>query len=83
MGAYAASGGYWISAYADHIVTAPLTVTGSIGVFGLIPNIEKLANNHGVTFDSVQTSPFSNLPYRKKEARTGNAICSKNGRCNL
>ncbi|HEY1792855.1 MAG TPA: signal peptide peptidase SppA [Opitutaceae bacterium] len=59
MGSYAASGGYWISAYADHIFAEPSTVTGSIGVFGILPNIQKLANDHGVTFDSVKTGKFA------------------------
>ncbi|MEO0794697.1 MAG: signal peptide peptidase SppA [Verrucomicrobiota bacterium] len=61
MGSYAASGGYWISAYADRIFAEPATVTGSIGVFGLIPNFKELANNHGVTFDGVKTSNYADL----------------------
>jgi protease-4 len=59
MGSYAASGGYWISAYADRIFAEPTTVTGSIGVFGILPNIQKIANDHGITFDSVKTGKFA------------------------
>jgi protease-4 len=59
MGSYAASGGYWISTYGDRIFAEPDTITGSIGVFGIIPNIQKLANDHGVTFDSVKTGKFA------------------------
>ena len=59
MGSYAASGGYWISAYGDRIFAEPTTITGSIGVFGILPNIQKLANDHGVTFDSVKTGRFA------------------------
>jgi protease-4 len=60
MGHLAASGGYWISTYADRIFAEPSTVTGSIGVFGLLPNVKKLANEHGITWDSVQTAKLAN-----------------------
>lgn len=59
MGAYAASGGYWISAYGDRIFAEPNTITGSIGVFGIQLDIQKLANDFGVTFDSVKTGRFA------------------------
>lgn len=59
MGSYAASGGYWISAYGDRIFAEPTTVTGSIGVFGIQFDIQKLANNFGVTFDGVKTGKFA------------------------
>ena len=59
MGSYAASGGYWISAFSDRIFAEPTTITGSIGVFGIQFNIQKLANDHGVTFDSVKTGHFA------------------------
>jgi protease-4 len=59
MGSYAASGGYWISAYGDRIFAEPMTITGSIGVFGLQFDLQKLANDHGVTFDSVKTGKFA------------------------
>ena len=59
MGSYAASGGYWISAYGDRIFAEPTTITGSIGVFGILPNVQKIANDHGITFDSVKTGKFA------------------------
>lgn len=60
MGSYAASGGYWISAYADRIFAEPTTITGSIGVFGVLFNIQQLANETlGITFDTVKTGQFA------------------------
>jgi protease-4 len=59
MGSYAASGGYWISAYGDRIFAEPTTITGSIGVFGIQFDVQKLANDHGFTFDSVKTGKFA------------------------
>jgi len=59
MGAYAASGGYWISTYSDRIFAEPTTITGSIGVFGLMLNVQKLANDLGFTFDHVKTGKFA------------------------
>jgi protease-4 len=59
MGNVAASGGYWISTYANRILAESNTITGSIGVFGLQPNIQKLANSNGITWDVVKTSQFS------------------------
>jgi protease IV len=60
MGSYAASGGYWISTHGDRIVAEPTSLTGSIGVFSLLPNVKKLANTFGITWDSVQTSKLAN-----------------------
>lgn len=59
MGDVAASGGYWISTYADQIFAEPNTITGSIGVFGLLPNVQKLANAQGITWDVVKTARFA------------------------
>ncbi len=56
MGYLAASGGYWISTYGSRIFAEPNTITGSIGVFGMMPNVKKLANEHGLTWDNVQTA---------------------------
>lgn len=57
MGNLAASGGYWISTNADYIFAQPTTITGSIGVFGIIPNFKELFNNKlGITFDEVMTN---------------------------
>ena len=61
MGNVAASGGYWISTGADQIFAEENTITGSIGVFGLLPNIQEIGNNHGVTWDVVQTGKFANI----------------------
>jgi protease-4 len=59
MGTVAASGGYFISTASDHIFAEPDTITGSIGVFGLHLNLQKLANDHGITFDTVKTARFA------------------------
>jgi protease-4 len=57
MGNYAASGGYYIAANGNTIVADPTTLTGSIGVFAMIPSVQKLMNNKlGITTDGVQTS---------------------------
>ncbi|MBM3436302.1 MAG: signal peptide peptidase SppA, partial [Bacteroidetes bacterium] len=57
MGNYAASGGYYISCGASKIFANPNTITGSIGVFGIIPNFQKFLNNKlGITFDGVMTN---------------------------
>jgi protease-4 len=61
MGDMAASGGYMIAAPAQTIVAEANTITGSIGVYGLLPNAQKLANDNGVTWDSVTTGPYANL----------------------
>jgi len=63
MGNVAASGGYYISCGADKIIADPTTITGSIGVFGLIPNFQKFFNNKlGITFDAVKTNENSDFP---------------------
>ena len=60
MGGMAASGGYWISSPANYIFAEPTTVTGSIGIFGLIPNFSGLVTDKlGVTFDGVTTNKFT------------------------
>ena len=61
MGGMAASGGYWISSPANYIFAEPTTVTGSIGIFGLIPNVSGLVTDKlGVTFDGVTTHKYTN-----------------------
>lgn len=62
MGDYAASGGYWISSGADMIYADALTITGSIGIFGLIPNIDGLTQKLGVTPQTVSTNPGAEFP---------------------
>ena len=62
MGDYAASGGYYISCAADCIVASPITLTGSIGIFGVIPSAEKLLKEKiGLGFDVVKTNPMADF----------------------
>lgn len=61
MGDYAASGGYYISCAADCIVAEPTTLTGSIGIFGMFPNVKGLTDKVGIDFDVVKTNKFSDL----------------------
>ena len=62
MGDYAASGGYYISCLADYIVAEPNTLTGSIGVFGVVPNFGGLATGRlGVNFEEVKTHTFGGV----------------------
>jgi protease-4 len=62
MGDYAASGGYYISCDADTIIAQPNTITGSIGVFGLIPDVQGLTKKIGISFDEVNTNKMSDMP---------------------
>lgn len=62
MGDYAASGGYWISACADLIFADPLTITGSIGIFGLLPNFKGTLDKLGINVATVSTNPSANFP---------------------
>ena len=60
MGGYAASGGYYISCAANHIVAEPTTITGSIGIFGMFPDFSGLLTDKlGVKFDEVKTNKFA------------------------
>lgn len=61
MGSYAASGGYWISTFGERLYAEPTTITGSIGVFGLQFDVEKLAGSIGVTWDRVTTGEKAGL----------------------
>ena len=62
MGNVAASGGYWIAANADTLYAEPTTITGSIGVFGLVPDFSGFfANKTGITFDRVVTGPYADI----------------------
>jgi protease-4 len=62
MGDVAASGGYYISCAADSIFAEPNTITGSIGIFAILPNMQKLFNDKlGVTFDGVKTGQYADL----------------------
>lgn len=59
MGSLAASGGYWISASADEIWASPNTITGSIGIFGLIPSVEKTLAKYGIYTDGLASTPIA------------------------
>jgi protease-4 len=62
MGDLAASGGYYISCAADSIIAEPNTITGSIGIFAILPNMQKFFNNKlGITFDGVKTGKYADL----------------------
>ncbi|MGL5272571.1 MAG: signal peptide peptidase SppA, partial [Phocaeicola sp.] len=62
MGDYAASGGYYIASAANYIIANPTTLTGSIGIFGMIPNAEELLTKKlGLHFDVVNTHEFSDM----------------------
>lgn len=68
FGSYAASGGYWAAMASDRIFALPATITGSIGVFGIIPNIEETRNRIGLGYDYISTGPFALMesPFRSK-----------------
>ena len=61
MGDYAASGGYYISCCADYIYAEPTTLTGSIGIFGTIPNLNKIREKVGLDIDGVSTNKHSSM----------------------
>lgn len=72
MGDYAASGGYYISCSADTILAEPTTLTGSIGIFGIIPNVKGLYDKIGLTTDGIKTNKMSdaisvNRPFTPEE----------------
>jgi protease-4 len=80
MGNYAASGGYYISCMANKIYAEPTTITGSIGVFGMIPNLKNFLNDRlGITFDGVSTNANSAMgsiaqpltPFQQKVIQNG------------
>ncbi|MXP25790.1 signal peptide peptidase SppA [Altererythrobacter indicus] len=62
MGNVAASGGFWVSTPADRIFAEPETITGSIGIFGIVPTFEDTLADWGVTSDGVSTTPLSGQP---------------------
>lgn len=77
MGDVAASGGYYIACNADKIFAEPGTITGSIGVFGMLPNFKEIANKYGVKAEQVKThenaagySPFQEISPKYKETVT-------------
>jgi protease-4 len=62
MGNVAASGGYWVSTPADYIYAEPSTITGSIGVFGILPSFEGTLQKLGLGADGIKTTPLSGEP---------------------
>jgi protease IV len=77
MGDYAASGGYYIACAADVIVAQPNTITGSIGVFGVLPNAQAFFNNKlGITIDTVNTNKHADMGslFRPVSAEEGEVI---------
>jgi protease-4 len=62
MGSVAASGGYWVAAPADYIYAEPSTITGSIGVFGVLPSFQGTLQKLGIGADGVKTTPLSGEP---------------------
>lgn len=72
FGDVAASGGYYIACSADSIFVQPNTITGSIGVFGIIPNLQNLLNNKlGITFDGVKTGEYADIMSVHRPLTTG------------
>ncbi|HFL5521064.1 TPA: signal peptide peptidase SppA [Salmonella bongori] len=65
MGGMAASGGYWISTPANYIVASPSTLTGSIGIFGVVNTVENSLSSIGIHSDGVSTSPLADLSMTK------------------
>ena len=78
MGDYAASGGYYISCNSDWIVAQPTTLTGSIGVFGIVPSLQKMMKNKlGITYDVVKSNDYADFatgrlmdPYELEKLQT-------------
>ena len=80
MGDYAASGGYMISCNADKIYAQPNTLTGSIGVFLIVPEISDFMNNKiGITFDTVNTSAHSDFPSITRQFSPKEQLILQNG----
>ena len=78
MGDYAASGGYYISCVADTIVAQPTTITGSIGIFGLLPNFKGLTEKIGVAFDGVKTNNFADFGMVMRPVTTAERVLFQN-----
>lgn len=79
MGDVAASGGYYIACAADSIFAEPNTITGSIGVFGIIPNMKNFFNNKlGITFDGVKTGQYADLGTVSRPLTPGERLIIQN-----
>lgn len=80
MGDYAASGGYYMAMGCDTIVAHPTTITGSIGIFAIIMNVEKLMNDKlGITFDGVGTHKYSDYPSATRTMTDAEKMMFQNG----
>ncbi len=80
FGDVAASGGYYIGCAADSIFVQPNTITGSIGVFGIIPNFQNLLNNKlGITFDGVKTGQYADIMSVNRPLTAGERFIIQNG----
>lgn len=80
FGDVAASGGYYIGCAADSIFVQPNTITGSIGVFGIIPNFQNLLNNKlGITFDGVKTGQYADIMSVNRPLTPGERFIIQNG----
>ncbi|MFD1630848.1 signal peptide peptidase SppA [Pseudopedobacter beijingensis] len=79
MGDYAASGGYYISCAADSIFAEPNTITGSIGVFAILPNMKTFFNNKlGITFDGVKTGEYADFGQINRPLTNGERFILQN-----
>jgi len=79
FGDVAASGGYYIACAADSIFVQPNTITGSIGVFGVIPNFQNLLNNKlGITFDGVKTGQYADIMSTNRPLTAGERLIIQN-----
>lgn len=79
FGDVAASGGYYIACAADSIIVQPNTITGSIGVFGIIPNFQKLYNEKlGITFDGVKTGKYADIMSTDRPMTDGERLIIQN-----
>lgn len=79
FGDVAASGGYYIACAADSIFVQPNTITGSIGVFGVIPNLQKLYNEKlGITFDGVKTAQYADIMNTDRPMTAGERFIVQN-----
>lgn len=70
MSSVAASGGYWISAGADKIIAAPTTITGSIGVFGMLPTFDETLAHVGIYYDGASTTELPSMSFAKPISET-------------
>ncbi len=78
MGDYAASGGYYMSCNADTIVAEPTTLTGSIGIFGMYPNVKGLTEKVGLDFDVVKTNEYADFGAVGRPLNTGEQALMQN-----